>query len=86
MDYVCAECGTTTATTYVVTIIDGDRTEVCRTCDSELRLRPLVESLLADEKLARPTTPDSEWERDDEEAELVADAYREAADLIASVI
>lgn len=40
--YACAECGTTTATTYVVTILDpknerDTRTELCRACDDELR-------------------------------------------------
>lgn len=38
---VCAECGTTTASTYVVTtVLRGDpttRTEVCRSCDDTLR-------------------------------------------------
>lgn len=40
--FACAECGTTTATTYVVTTLDpedvkGTRTEVCRACDDKLR-------------------------------------------------
>lgn len=40
--YTCAECGTTTAQTYVVTTLDyndreGTRTEVCRECDDVLR-------------------------------------------------
>lgn len=39
--YVCAECSTTTARTYVVTQLDpddnGTRTEVCRACDDALR-------------------------------------------------
>lgn len=43
MQFACAECGTTTATTYVVTILDPDdcstRTEVCRACDDALRER-----------------------------------------------
>ena len=39
-DYFCAECGTTEATTYVVTITGPTReevTEVCRACDDFLR-------------------------------------------------
>lgn len=37
MDFSCAECGTTTATTYVVTTLDREnprdtRTEVCLDC------------------------------------------------------
>jgi hypothetical protein len=39
--FACAECGTTEATTYVVTTLDpgdvkGTRTEVCRDCDKAL--------------------------------------------------
>lgn len=37
-NFVCAECGTTEATTYVVTVLDPEdpttRTEVCRACDN----------------------------------------------------
>lgn len=45
--YACAECGTTTAETYVVTTLDyadpeGTRTEVCRDCDDTLRTLALV--------------------------------------------
>ena len=40
-DYVCAECGTTEASTYVVTTLDasdphGTRTEVCLACHEAL--------------------------------------------------
>jgi hypothetical protein len=41
--FACAECGTTEATTYVVTFLDGDqtdpeaRTEVCLPCHEEIR-------------------------------------------------
>lgn len=42
--FTCAECGTTTARTYVVTTLDPDdpdtRTEVCRDCDDQLRSLP----------------------------------------------
>jgi hypothetical protein len=40
--FVCAECGTTEATTFVVTFLDGDqsdpeaRTEVCLPCHQEI--------------------------------------------------
>jgi hypothetical protein len=49
MPYACAECGTTEATTYVVTTLDPEdprttRTEVCRACDDEIRLRPIIEA------------------------------------------
>lgn len=41
---VCAECGTTKATTYVVTQLDPKdpttRTEVCRSCDNALHDNP----------------------------------------------
>lgn len=37
-DYSCAECGTTDATTFVVTFTEGSRTEVCRACDDQLRV------------------------------------------------
>jgi DNA-directed RNA polymerase subunit M/transcription elongation factor TFIIS len=42
--FTCAECGTTTAQTYVVTTLEhADRwttqTEVCRSCDNDLRKR-----------------------------------------------
>lgn len=41
--FTCAECGTTDATTYVVTTLDPEnpretQTEVCRQCDDMLRL------------------------------------------------
>jgi len=41
-EFTCAECGTTTARTYVVTTLDyadvrHTRTEVCRACDDEIR-------------------------------------------------
>jgi hypothetical protein len=41
--FACAECGTTEATTYVVTTLDPEnpretQTEVCRQCDDLLRL------------------------------------------------
>jgi DNA-directed RNA polymerase subunit RPC12/RpoP len=50
--YVCAECGTTTATTYVVTTLDtaapkDTRTEVCRPCDDALRTAHLDPSRVA---------------------------------------
>lgn len=51
--FACAECGTTKATTYVVTQLDPDddstRTEVCRECDDKLR------SEIDDIKVAKPT-------------------------------
>lgn len=79
--FACAECGTQDqALTFVVT---GD-TEVCRACDDELRLRPVLEELQRCEELVRPATSDEDWERDDEEAELVADAYDEAAKELAT--
>lgn len=41
IEFSCAECGTTTATTYVVTTLDPEdpstRTEICRACDNALR-------------------------------------------------
>lgn len=52
--YACAECGTTTATTYVVTTLDPSdpqdtTTEVCRACDDTLarpdRFASLIETL-----------------------------------------
>lgn len=44
--FACAECGTTEASTYVVTTLDpedvrGTRTEVCRSCDDALRAAQL---------------------------------------------
>ncbi len=46
--YSCAECGTETADTYVVTTLDpadpkGTRTEVCRACDDKLRTPQLTD-------------------------------------------
>lgn len=42
LPYACAECGTRTASTFVVTTLDyadekGTRTETCRACDDALR-------------------------------------------------
>lgn len=34
---VCAECGNTSATEWVLTFHEGSRTEVCRACDDEIR-------------------------------------------------
>lgn len=49
MTLFCAECGTPTATTYVVTFRDGDRTEVCAGCQialTKLTSAEIVESFI----------------------------------------
>lgn len=89
--HVCGECGTTEAETYVTTTLDREdskntRTELCRACDDELRLRPLLDQWQEADRQARPTTSDEDWGRDDEEAELVADTYYYAATGLAEAV
>lgn len=45
----------------------------------------LIEEFDAADEMVRPTTSDEDWERDDEEAEAVADAYYHAARKVAQV-
>ena len=81
--YACAECGTTEAQTYVVTQLDptddSTRTEVCRRCDDELRLGDLLAELLVAEQTTRPPFREEHWDRDEEEADVVADVYLDTA-------
>lgn len=85
----CAECGTTEAQTYVVTQLDIEDdstiTEVCRSCDDTLRLADLLTKLLVAEQTTRPPFREEHWDRDEEEADVVADVYAEIArDLMAA--
>jgi len=88
----CAECGTTEAQTYVVTQLDPEddstRTEVCRSCDDVLRFATLVEELRQSERDTRPEEhADGEhWDRDEEEADVVADVYAELADKLTAAL
>lgn len=50
-DMTCAECGTARAGTYVVTLVEGSRTEVCRECQDDLTAGTLADEMrgIADE-------------------------------------
>lgn len=46
----------------------------------------LVATFRTAEQNTRPTTADEDWNRDDEEAEAVADVYREASDALSKIL
>lgn len=79
----CAECGTTKATTYVVTqLVPEDEntvTEVCRSCDDELRIRPLLDAF---RQHAQDISPDRDPNDDDIETveDMEADTWVAAAE------